>query len=88
VTDRLAEIKERWADGTLGYADYAALGAAAAGKADIDWLVGEVERLQRFEAMWRDACRHRDTAEARARHYQDLLRAIEVLVHPEKEEPL
>jgi hypothetical protein len=46
ATIPLAEIKARWADGTLGYTDYAALGAAAVGKADVDQLVGEVERLR------------------------------------------
>lgn len=46
MTDRLAEIKARWTDGTLGYADYAALGAAAVGKADVDWLVARIEDLE------------------------------------------
>jgi len=78
VTDQLAEIKRDLERG----GDAATWPAGA-----VRFLVGEVERLQRFEAMWEDAKQHRDTAEARARRYQDLLRAIEALVRP-KEEPL
>lgn len=38
-----------------------------------------------FEAMWEDAKGQRDVAEARARGYQDRLRAIEALVCPTEE---
>ena len=38
----LDAVQARWADGTLGYSDYAALGAAATGKADVDALVNEL----------------------------------------------
>jgi hypothetical protein len=90
VTDRLAEIKARrlpyrpcdqdlLEDCTCG--DW-----AETAPADIDWLVGEVERLQRYEAMFEDCARHRDQAERRARRYMDIVRQVAELVAPDEGE--
>lgn len=39
-------------------------------------LVAEVERLQRFEAMWEDCRRHRKQAEGRAARYREIVQAM------------
>jgi hypothetical protein len=51
--------------------------------ADAYWLVAEVERLQRFEAMWEDCKRHRDQAEKRARRYMGIIQQVAELVVPD-----
>jgi hypothetical protein len=88
VTDRLAEIKARWRvvrdekDETPVALDLQIDGQA---KFDVGWLVGEVERLQRFEAMWEDCVKHRDQAEKRARRLQDMVTHVAETVLPNED---
>jgi hypothetical protein len=89
MTDRLAEIKGRRLpcrpcdQGLEG--DCTCLDWAEHAPADIDYLVGEVERLQRYEAMWQDCRGHRDQAERRARRLQETLQQVEAIICPEDE---
>jgi hypothetical protein len=81
----------------LGYRDWFALTSKADpayaefiahAPADVDWLVGECERLQRYEAMWQDCRRHRDKAEQRARRLQGIVTQVEKLVAPDEDDSL
>jgi hypothetical protein len=51
-------------------------------------LVAEVERLQRFEAMWEDCRQHRDNAERRARGLHETLQQVAKLVAPDEDDLL
>jgi hypothetical protein len=79
--DRLAAITARWANKpeTLEISKAWAL-------VDVRWLVAEVERLQRYEAMWQDCRRHRDQAEQRARRLQEIVQQVADLVAPDEGE--
>jgi hypothetical protein len=97
MTDLLAEIKARWEskhpplspqiDWLIGEVED--LRTQLVGALD-GWRTEsrtatergrEVERLQRFEAMWEDCVKHRDQAEQRARRYMDLYHQFESIVH-------
>jgi hypothetical protein len=56
-------------------------------RADAQWLLGEIERLQRYEAMWEDCRQHRDKAEKRARRYMDLYEQLATIVQEFEGEP-
>jgi hypothetical protein len=49
-------------------------------------LRGEVERLQRFEAMWEECKQHRNQAEKRARRYMDIVQQVAKLVAPDEDD--
>lgn len=79
--DPLVEIKRaRAARPDLYPADFDAVVAMLEETRD------EVERLQRFEAMFEDCARHRDQAERRARRYMDIVRQVAELVAPDEDE--
>ena len=78
--DRLAEITAWWAAFDAGGWRDPKVEPLVQARTYIDWLIGEVERLQRYEAMWQDCRRHRDQAEQRARYYQDLYQRFYAIV--------
>ena len=80
--DPLAEVKARWFTDDQHRAEYWADLASR----DVPLLVGEVERLQRYEAMWQDCRRHRDQAEQRARRLQEIVTQVAGLVAPDEDE--
>jgi hypothetical protein len=90
MSDRLAEYKTALVQVKAGRAANPHLYPA-----DFDWVVEvleeawqEVERLQRFEAMWEDCRTHRDNAERRARQLQETLQQVAKLVAPDEDDPL
>jgi hypothetical protein len=87
--DRLADW--RHLDGTICVAGHDAetdICVEGGGPVMSRLVWAEVERLQRYEAMWRDCRGHRDKAEKRARHYMEIVAQIEKLVVPDEDEPL
>jgi hypothetical protein len=90
MSDRLAEYKTALVQVKAGRAANPHLYPA-----DFDWVVEvlgeawqEVDRLQRFEAMWEDCRRHRDQAERRARQYMDIVQQVAKLVAPDEDDAL
>jgi hypothetical protein len=71
VSDRLIEIKALRTKAGAGWSRNDALSADA-----VDWLVSEVERLRRFEAMWEDCRRHRKQVEGRAARYREIVQGV------------
>lgn len=72
MTNQLAEIKSHWFTDDQHRPDYWADLASR----DVPWLIQEVERLQRFEAMWEDCRKHRKQAEGRAARYREIVQGV------------
>ena len=77
-----------WLSGICGDCGETYAGCICGGalRAEVRHLRTEVERLQRYEAMWEDCRGHRDQAEKRARRLQEIVTQIAELVVPDEGE--